>query len=75
MFIMDIYHRMPNEAGQLVAEGLNHDIFDAVLWEIHFEQAIDNWTREFVSANETARKNILISGVDSGENVIYFCRP
>jgi hypothetical protein len=35
---IEVYYRMPNEAGHLVAEGLHHDAFNAVHWEICFEQ-------------------------------------
>ena len=34
--LMEIYGRMPHEAGQLAAKGFHHDALDAVLWEICF---------------------------------------
>ena len=63
--LLEIYHRMPNEAGQLVGEGLHHDTFNVLHLEILYEQSVDYCTRELVSAFEA---------VYVEENAILFCQ-
>ena len=48
--LKDIYHRMPKEAEQLIAQGFHNDAFDVVLREIYFAQSVDFWMREVISS-------------------------
>ncbi len=51
-YLKDIYHRMPKEADQLIAQGFHNDDFDVVLWEICFARFVNFWMREFTSTKK-----------------------
>ena len=57
-YLKDIYHRMPIEAEQLIAQGFHNDAFDVVLRERRFTLSMDFWIREVVRKRKEVQKKL-----------------
>jgi len=71
-YLKDIYHRMPKEAEQIIAQGFHKDAFDVVLWKLCFARSVDFWMREVVSTNQIVINNIYLYEGDIDGNLIDF---
>ena len=71
-YLKDIYHRMPKEAEQLIAQGFHNDVFNVVLREICFTRSVDFWMREVVSTYRTVINNIYLYEGDIDGHLIDF---
>jgi hypothetical protein len=71
-YLKDIYHRMPKEAEQLIAQGFHNDAFDVVLREIQFTRSVDFWMREVISTYRNVINDIYLCEGDIDGNLIDF---